>query len=169
MTESGSVISIYISPEKGVPMQELEAVRVIPGRGLEGDRYEKGVGAYSVDHRIPQEDRGVTIISRQAIDEANNLLAEKKVAPFSPAETRRNIVVDMDPKDLNALVGQRFKIGNVEMEGAELCDPCKRPSNLLSRKDGKEFVEAFTNRGGLRVRVTTDGIIMKQGVIQPLS
>ena len=35
----GTVISINITPVAEAPMESVEAVRAIPGRGLEGDRY----------------------------------------------------------------------------------------------------------------------------------
>ena len=43
----GSVVSIHIAREASAPMESLAAVRAVPGRGLEGDRYFHGHGFYS--------------------------------------------------------------------------------------------------------------------------
>lgn len=43
----GRVLSIYICPDKGQPMQERSQVNAIAGVGLEGDRYAAGKGAWS--------------------------------------------------------------------------------------------------------------------------
>ena len=38
------------------------------------------------------------------------------------AESRRNVLTQ--GIGLNALVGKRFRVGDVECVGVELCDPC---------------------------------------------
>ena len=44
---TGTLRAIYTAPEAKAPMRARDAVRAVPGRGLEGDRYFKGEGAFS--------------------------------------------------------------------------------------------------------------------------
>lgn len=151
-----SAVAIFVSATKGEPMQIRNEVNALTGLGLEGDRYASRTGAFSGTHRIPDEDRQISLISRQAIDDANAHLLAEGQQPFADNETRRNIVVDYPSEALNALVGQIFFVGAVQIEGVELCTPCRRPTNL-AKKPG--FEQAFENRGGLRARILSDGVI----------
>lgn len=146
----GKIIRIFVSPDKGQPMQEVKKVKAIAGLDLEGDRYASGKGAWSNSKR--EAIRHVSLISLEAIRLANTELE----VPFSEKETRRNIVTTCTTDELNNLVGKRFRLGNVLMEGTELCDPCSRPSKL-AKKEG--FDKAFANRGGLRAAILSDGEI----------
>lgn len=160
------VSAIYISPNMGEPMQLLDRVIAIAGVGLQGDRYAKRKGAFNSrphskkEPRIPDTDRQVTLITLQQIKIANLILKSKGVDPITEDETRRNLVATLSSDQLNALVGKRFKVGEVLMEGVELCEPCRRPPTLLGRsKDGEAFELAFKNRGGLRARILRGGNI----------
>lgn len=145
-----SILALYISPTAGAPMLSRKRVRAVANVGIEGDRYAKGIGAWSKAKR--ETIRDITLISREAIVEANDILIEWGMSPFEWNETRRNIVVE--GVSLNDLVGKRFQIGCVIFEGIELADPCKRPQ-ALTGKPG--FEKAFHNRGGLRARIVRGG------------
>ncbi|MCE9628856.1 MAG: MOSC domain-containing protein [Candidatus Vogelbacteria bacterium] len=147
--------AIYVASDKGQPMVSVQAVNAITGRGLEGDRYKDGRGAFS-KHRVGETFRDVSLIAVEAIAEAN----KEVEIPFSPEDTRRNILTER--VDLNTLVGQEFSVGDVRMLGVELCTPCNRPS-ALAKKPG--FETAFQGRGGLRARILTDGVIIVGDVI----
>jgi MOSC domain-containing protein YiiM len=152
------VLAILTSPEKGAPMIEHDAVRV-DERGIVGDRYpDRG---YYHQSRIPDEERGITIISSRGIEEANAELRGAGIAAYTHGETRRSLVVDIDVAALNSLKGMRFRIGEVEVEGTDLCTPCARPGMLDGRgiKDQQAFVKAFVGRGGLRLRPLKGGTI----------
>ncbi len=141
------VVSLFICADKGLPMVEVQSVNAIVGKGLKGDRYALGKGAWS---KAREAIRHVSLIEIEAINEANKNLEVR----FMAIETRRNIIVS--GVRLNELVGKVFRIGNVKVRGVELCDPCVRPSKLA----GKEgFAEAFASRGGLRVEVLSAGTI----------
>lgn len=158
----GELYHIYISPEKGQPMRPVKSALALARRGLAGDRYAEGKGAYSGSKTMPDSDRQVSLISLQAIFKANEILSEKEIPVFQPEETRRNLVLGIDPEALNKLVNKKFLLGEVEMEGVDLCDPCTRPALVLGRaaKDGHGFEEAFQRRGGLRARIITSGILI---------
>ena len=144
----GRVTRIFISPNEGEPMQELQAVKAIEQLGLEGDRYAGERGAWSKSKR--RVIRQVSLIEQEVIERANTDLK----IPFLPGETRRNIVVNNF--SLNDLISREFTVGNVRMRGVELCDPCQRPS-VLSGKAG--FEELFQGCGGLRAAILNTATI----------
>lgn len=168
------VLNIYVCPKVGEPIQELDSVRVVYG-GLVGDRYctddhGKSQGIYS-GTRIPDQDRQISIISHSAIQLGNKTLKKQGLLPMSRKDLRRNIVVEIDHKTLNSLVGKKFNIGDAEFEGSEICDPCALPPKMIGRSiaDQKAFIFAFGMRadpsekrlGGLRARVIKPGMIYK--------
>lgn len=149
----GSVFEIFIAEGAGAPMVSVPSVKAIAGAGLEGDRYAaKGTGFFS--HIKPEKVRHVSIISLEAIREANAGLRE----PFKLSETRRNIVVS--GIDLARCVDKEFFVGDVRMRYAEVCKPCSRPAVLAGKSDTSEFPRAYAGiRGGIRAEVLSDGII----------
>jgi MOSC domain-containing protein YiiM len=74
-----------------------------------------------------------------------------------PEEARRNIVTR--GIDLNALVGKRFRVGDVDCFGARLCEPCAHLERLTARAGTPGTLHALIHRGGLRADVLTDGEI----------
>ena len=104
--------------------------------------------------------RHVSLIAREAIEDANRDLVARGLPPFGVHETRRNIITEH--VDVYALLGREFRIGDVRMRGTEPTKPCHRPSALV-QKTG--FAEAFANRGGVRAEVLSDGIISVGDVI----
>lgn len=69
-------------------------------------------------------------------------------------------MIDCPPEELNSLLGEIFVIGEVVLQGTDLCIPCARPALLDGRpQDGKAFIETFTKRGGLRARILQGGVI----------
>jgi MOSC domain-containing protein YiiM len=72
---------------------------------------------------------------------------------LSTAEARRNVVTVV--VRLNELVGLRFRIGEVLIEGIRLCPPCTH----LNKVTGQELLKPLADRGGLRANILNDGII----------
>lgn len=154
-----SVVSLFVSPGIGQLMQTRTSVRAFAGRGLEGDRYERGEGSYSKLARVSA--RHISLIAREAIEASNEELVERGLIPFEPSETRRNIVVE--GVDVYALLGNEFRIGTVRLRGSEPTLPCRIPS-AVAGKTG--FAEAYRNRGGVRAEVLSDGIISIGDIVQ---
>ena len=141
--------AIYLAPVAGAKMESVNLVRLKAGRGIEGDRYASGTGAYSAVK--PLKVRHISLIALLGIETANDWLKAGAEPIFSGAETRRNIVLTgITAAELNKLVGQRFWLGNIQLLGTELCTPCERPAQLLGRPS---FMEAFEGRGGIRAEV----------------
>jgi MOSC domain-containing protein YiiM len=57
--------------------------------------------------------------------------------------------------DLAALIGRRFRIGDVVCEGRRQCEPCAH----LEKLSGPGVLRPLIHRGGLRVDICTDGEI----------
>ncbi len=150
---------IQIARDKGQAMEPLEEATVIE-TGIDGDRYAIGKGAFSKSPPPRNIDRHITLIESEMID-AVRLLKNLEV---TFADTRRNLLTI--GIHLNDLVGKQFLIGEVLVEGVELCDPCDRPGILSGKEDLRQrFKDAFENCGGLRVRVLKTGVIKKGDAI----
>src|SRR6266700_5560270 len=79
----GTVEGLFIAPTGGGPVESVERVTAVEGRGLEGDRYFEGIGTYS---DRPGTGRHVTLIEREAVE----ALAREYDVLIEPAQTRRN-------------------------------------------------------------------------------
>ena len=66
---------------------------------------------------------------------------------------------------LNPLVGKRFRVGEVECLGIELCEPCSHLQKLTGR-DG--LMRALVHKAGLNAEILSGGEIAVGAVIQPL-
>lgn len=137
----GKVISINITAVAEGPMQALNEIRAIPGRGLEGDRY--------FDQEEKRPDRELTLVEAEAIEA---LRSEFKI-DFDLSGTRRNLVTRGVP--LNHLVGKEFWIGDVKARGIRLCEPCA----TLQRLSHPKVLPGLIHRGGLRAQILTEGMI----------
>ncbi|MER3437553.1 MAG: sulfurase, partial [Chloroflexota bacterium] len=104
------VVGLYTAAAAGQPMVGHAEVEVQPGVGIVGDRYATGQGYWS-DPRWP--DQELTLVEAE-VAEALGIEA---------AALRRNVVTRGG--SLNALIGTRFRIGEVVLEGVRPCDPCR--------------------------------------------
>src|SRR5258706_6765916 len=111
---SGKVESIHIAHAPTAPVQALDHAVLIPGVGLEGDRYFLKQGTFFK----PEPDFELTLIEAEAIEAA----AREYKLMLDFGEARRNLVTRGVP--LNHLVGRDFVIGGVQVHGIRLCEPC---------------------------------------------
>lgn len=139
----GKVISINITPQAEAPMQSVEEVRAIPGRGLEGDRYFDNKG------RAPAAHKELTLIEAEAIEAFKSEMG----VDYRLGDSRRNLVTRGVP--LNHLVGKEFWVGEVKARGIKLCEPCTH----LQRLTVKQVLPGLVHRGGLRAQILTEGTI----------
>jgi hypothetical protein len=144
---AGVVESILIAREKTELPESVERANAVAGRGLEGDRYFEGQGTFS--HWDGEDD--LTLIEAEAVEAID----------LDPAEARRNVVVR--GIDLDALVGQRFRIGAVECEALELNPPCRHLEKLTRPGVMKEL----EGRGGIRCAIRSGGEIAVGDPIEP--
>ena len=133
-------------------MVQIAQANIVAGKGIAGDRYALGIGAFS---KTKIKIRHISLIALTAMEDANHQLIAKQQMPFSEGDTRRNVIISgISADELNDLVGKIFYLGGLAFKGTELCEPCQRPANLLKRPD---FMSAFEDRGGLRAEALESG------------
>jgi MOSC domain-containing protein YiiM len=144
---SGKVIAIFVAPSKHAEQTAVDAVQLKAGKGIVGDRF--------FGFRQKQPGRNLTLIEWEAIEEFNGIY--QLSLPLNA--TRRNFITQ--GIRLNDLLGINFNIGNVQCRGIELCEPCNVmarhfPGTPLYRPN---IISAFTQKGGIRAEVLTDGVV----------
>lgn len=138
---AGVVESICIAPGAGEEIKRLDAVRALPGQGLEGDRHALGTGTFPSG--MPGS--ALTLIEAE--------VCESFDPPLEADEHRRNLVTR--GIDLNALVGREFTIGEVRCRGMRLCEPCTVVDGYARRP----VLRPLVHRGGLRADILEEGQI----------
>jgi hypothetical protein len=149
--ESGSVERIWVSPDAGEPAHALDAVRALPGKGLEGDRHVSGTGTFPSG--LPGS--ALTLVEAE--------VCESFDPPLGPDEHRRNVLTRGIA--LNQLVGHEFSVGAVRCRGMRLCEPCTVVQGYASRPVLRQLV----HRGGLRADILEDGLIRVGDVVKALA
>jgi len=144
----GKVLSISITPIAEDPMQFVDEIRAVPGRGLEGDRY--------FDHPKMEPKRELTLVEAEAIEAFRS---EFKI-DFGLDGTRRNVITRGVP--LNHLVGKEFLIGDVRARGIQLCEPCA----TLQRLSHPKVLPGLLHRGGLRAQILSEGTIRVGAIVK---
>lgn len=146
--QQGTVESIHVAPRAEELPHLVEAVDVVAGQGIEGDRYFRAAGDGTF-HEQDKHGQDLTLIEAEAIE---GLAADTGIE-LEPGEARRNVVTR--GVALNDLVGRRFTVGEVEAVGNRLCDPCSHLEGLT--RPG--VLKGLVNRGGLRADVVRGGAI----------
>ena len=142
----GVVEQIAIAPENEQLPQPVDRVNVVAGKGLEGDRYfDQG------------PENAITLIQAEALE---GLLADTGIALSHEASRRQVLTRGID---LNALVGRRFRVGDVLCEGVELCEPCNHLQGLTQ----PGVLRGMVHRAGLRAQVLEGGTIAPGDAVRP--
>jgi MOSC domain-containing protein YiiM len=142
----GVVEQIAIAPEGEQLPEPVERVRVVAGKGLEGDRYfDTG------------PENAITLIQAEALE---GLLADTGIELSHQASRRQVLTRGID---LNGLVGQRFLVGDVLCEGVELCEPCNHLQGLTQ----PGVLRGMVHRAGLRAQVLEGGTIAPGDAVRP--
>jgi MOSC domain-containing protein YiiM len=128
----GTVEGITLVLDETGATRTVEAVDAETGRGLEGD--------YHSD---------LTLIEAEALDG----LRQDTGIGLTGEQSRRNVLTR--GIDLNALVGRRFSVGDVQAVGVELSEPCAK----LQRLTEQGVLRGLVHRGGLRADVLSSGRI----------
>jgi MOSC domain-containing protein YiiM len=100
----------------------------------------------------------LTLIEAEVLDELTLTDGHR----LGYTEARRNIVTRGIA--LNTLVGQRFRVGDVECIGRRLCEPCAH----LERLTHPGVLRKLIHRGGLRADILTTGSITEGAAIESL-
>jgi MOSC domain-containing protein YiiM len=129
------VEAIHLGPKKTGELDAVESVRAFAGQGLEGDRHFRPNGA--------RPGQALTLVEAEEV-EAVGLAA---------GQTRRQLTVR--GVRLNDLVGKRFRVGDVECYGVELCEPCLHLQSMT--RPG--MIKELAHRAGINADILTDGVI----------
>jgi MOSC domain-containing protein YiiM len=150
----GVIADLHVAPGAGAPMQARDALELVAGQGIVGDRYKDGIGFYSDK---PEEGRQITLFEQEALD----ALKRDHGIDFAPHEHRRNVTTVGVP--LTHLVGKRFRIGAALVEATRLSVPCQRLVDLT----GKKVFKPLINRSGLNCRILEGGTIRPGDAVEP--
>ena len=136
------VFKLGVSSENNKEIKEVEFIDVLANKGVIGDRHFK-------DYNDPYCQ--LSLIESENIDEYNFKFGLS--IPY--VNFRRNIITK--GIRLNEFVGKKLKIGNVEVEGIDLCRPCKHLSEILNQDN---IIKEFLRKGGLRCQILSSSKIM---------
>jgi hypothetical protein len=143
-TESvGTIELIALAAEAEGPMRTVSSAEAVEGRGLRGDRYERGAGTFSNPRGRGYD---LTLVEAEALEELS-----AKGVELAPVEARRNLVVRGIA--LDDLIGRRFRVGEVECFGQRRCEPCAH----LERLTRPGVLRGLVHRGGLRADMLSGG------------
>ena len=151
----GTLIAIFTAPSSGEPMRALDHIEATVGCGLAGDRYATD---------IAKHDRGYTKIRHVTLIEEETVTALRRdhEIDVAPILLRRNLVTRGVP--LAHLIGRRFRVGDVVLEGTEQCEPCQYLADLI----GHPVLKPLLHRGGIRAAIVTGGALRVGATIAPL-
>jgi MOSC domain-containing protein YiiM len=153
---TGTVREIWLTGAAAEPMRRVPGGRLVPGVGLDGDRYARGGGTWA---QYPDLEKQLTLIDRDDVA----AVAAEVGADLSPGDTRRNLVTT--GIELPSLVGSWFAVGDALLFGMKRCPPCTH----LERLTGLKLVKAMVHRGGINAAVFGGGQITEGAVVRPVS
>ena len=135
------VFKIGITNINNKKIEEFDSIDVVANKGILGDRHFK-------DFNDPYCQ--LSLIESENIDYYN--IKYGLNIPY--IDFRRNIVTS--GIQLNELVGKKLKIGEVELEGIDLCRPCKHLTEMIGEAN---ILKEFLRRGGLRCQILSSSKI----------
>jgi|TARA_A200000159_G_scaffold103187_1_gene95911 MOSC domain-containing protein YiiM len=135
------VYKLGISNNYNQQINEVNSIDVLANQGVIGDRHFK-------EFNDPYNQ--LSLIESENIDDYN--IKYGLNIPY--LDFRRNIVTK--GIQLNNLVGKKILVGNVEVEGIDLCRPCRHLTEVLEQDN---ILKEFLRRGGLRCQVLSSSSI----------
>ena len=135
------VLKLGVTNTNNKKIEEFDSIDVIAGKGIVGDRHFK-------DFNDPYCQ--LSLIESENIDEYNSKFGLN--IPY--IDFRRNIITK--GIKLNNLIGKKLLIGNVKVEGIDLCRPCRHLTEML---DQGNILKEFLRKGGLRCQILTSSKI----------
>ena len=135
------VYKLGISNKNNQQINEVNSIDVLTNQGVVGDRHFK-------EFNDPYNQ--LSLIESENIDYYNIKFGLN--IPY--VNFRRNIVTK--GIQLNDLLGKKILVGNVEVEGIDLCRPCRHLTEVLGKGN---ILKEFLRRGGLRCQVLSSSSI----------
>ena len=135
------VYKLGITNNNNQKIREVNSIEVLANQGIIGDRHFK-------EFNDPYSQ--LSLIESENIDYYN--IKYGLNIPY--IDFRRNIITK--GIKLNDLVGKKFKIGKVDVEGIDLCRPCRHLCEVLNQDN---IIKEFLRRGGLRCQILSSSSI----------
>ena len=135
------VYKLGITNKSNQKINEVNSIDVLANKGVVGDRHFK-------EFNDPYNQ--LSLIESENIDYYN--IKYGLNIPY--LDFRRNVVTH--GIQLNDLVGKKILVGNVELEGIDLCRPCRHLTEVLGQDN---ILKEFLRRGGLRCQVLSSSSI----------
>ena len=135
------VLKLGITGNNNKKILEVGSIEVLANKGVVGDRHFK-------DFNDPYCQ--LSLIESENIDYYNS----KYGLNISYVNFRRNIITKNIR--LNDLIGKKFLIGKVKVEGIDLCRPCRHLTEILSQAS---ILKEFIHKGGLRCQILSSSKI----------
>ena len=143
----GHIEAIFIAAEHGEHPHPVESATAVAGKGIEGNRY--------FDEGRPETE--LTLIEAEQLER----VAENGLDIDAAATGRQVLTRGID---LNALVGRRFRVGEAECRGIELCEPC----TVMEARTMPGAIKALTHRAGLNAEILVGGEIRPGDAVSEL-
>ena len=145
------VFKLGIASENNLQIEEVNSIEVIANKGIVGDRHFR-------EFNDPFSQ--FTLIESENIDYFN--LKYGLNIPY--VNFRRNVITK--GIRLNELVGKKFFVGDIELEGIDLCRPCNHLNEILNQEN---ILKEFLRKGGLRCQILSSAKIKVGDIIQVIS
>jgi MOSC domain-containing protein YiiM len=129
------VEAIHLGTARVAELRTADSVVAVAGKGLEGDRHFHEEGA--------RPGQALTLVAAEEVEAVG----------LAPGETRRQVTVR--GVDVNGLVGKRFRVGEVECLGVELCEPCAH----LQEMTRPGIIKELAHRAGINADIVVGGTI----------
>ena len=135
------VLKLGITDINNKKIKEVEKIEVLTNKGVIGDRHF---------NEFNDPYCQLSLIESENIDYYN--LRYGLNIPY--LDFRRNIVTK--GIRLNELIGKKFVIGKVKVEGIDLCRPCRHLTEMLNQDN---ILKEFLRKGGLRCQILSSSMI----------
>ena len=144
------VLKLGITDINNKKIKEVEKIEVLSNKGVIGDRHF---------NEFNDPYCQLSLIESENIDYYN--LRYGLYIPY--LDFRRNIVTK--GIRLNELIGRKFVIGKVKVEGIDLCRPCRHLTEILGQEN---IIKEFLRKGGLRCQILSSSSISVNDIIKIL-
>jgi MOSC domain-containing protein YiiM len=152
-SNKGSVIGIFTKNktdgEHGLPKKRIEQ-SFVSTEGLQGD-----FNNYRFTAKNNTPNRAVLLYTDDKLKELNN-----EGWSIKPGDIGENFLISNINYD-SLSIGTKVRIGEIELEIAEVCDPCSNLSVLpyVGKDRIKEFIKTLKGRRGWYARVIKEGFV----------
>mgnify|MGYP001291489480 CR=1 FL=1 len=145
-----TVLKLGIASINNQAIKDVESIKVISNKGVVGDRHFN-------EYNDPYNQ--LSLIESENIDYYN----KKYNLNISYVNFRRNIITK--GIKLNDLIDKRILIGETQIEGIDLCRPCRHLEETLNQDN---IIKEFLRKGGLRCRILNSSSIKVGDLIKVL-